>query len=223
MTDTRLEQATGGRWQPFSGQPVRIRWELPKYEESFKRGLALAQAMVPSGTQTLQARQLAEQIRQFDEEMKYRREALAQERQLALAQLAAARAGGAQPYEPKTAGERAAQATAEFVRVGQELYRKYREAGYSHPLYETLAVVLRDPEMTRTMQKWGVSPTDVANALIVSLGRVTPTEYFARGRGQELRTLYEHYLDPGVRGTFRLEVEGLQKQSSPSIWNRLFG
>lgn len=41
---------------PFSGQPMRVKWEPPSYVEMFKRGLQLAQSMIPPGTRTLESK-----------------------------------------------------------------------------------------------------------------------------------------------------------------------
>ena len=76
----------------FTGEPVRIAFSPPSksaaWLEGFMGGAEAFSKLVPPGTQTLEAKQLAEQIRQFEEQMKYRYKALAQE--MAIARLNAA-------------------------------------------------------------------------------------------------------------------------------------
>ena len=84
----------------FTGQPVRMRWNPPDRTRAWLKGAELGAQMfsqlAPPGTQTLAAKELAEQMRQFDEKMRYLYRELAQKAALARAQPAA---GGMKPSE----------------------------------------------------------------------------------------------------------------------------
>lgn len=119
----------------------------------------------------------------------------AQKRQ-ALARLSGSGGGssGGSGGVPKTLSERKQLATETLYDAARNRYNQLKAAGYKYPLYYTLNSIMNDPEWVKAATASGADVRWVINALIGSIARQSPQEYFGSGTGAKLKGSYEALL-----------------------------
>lgn len=110
--------------------------------------------------------------------------------QLDQAKLASGGGGGASG-EPKTLSERKQLATVTLFNAGLNRYNELKKAGYQYPLYYTISSMLRDPEWQAAAMESGADVKAAIDALIRSVAKQSPQEYFSKGTGAKLKPFYD--------------------------------
>lgn len=209
--------------EPFSGKPVRVKWEPPSYVEMFKRGLQLAQSMIPPGTRTLESilreaemtgyykgqptvelQRLLEEKRYHDLWAQIQREGIAAD--LAKAQLSAL-TGGTDIPQWQYKIQQTAWVTNELHKNYQAMSNAYKAAKtpkekekYAYPLFQAIEATFKKPDIQEAIMG-GADVVVALNNLVRSVaGKTSPSmEAYLVNFASSLARQYETARDDKKR------------------------
>jgi len=92
---------------------------------------------------------------------------------------------------PGTQTDRKNTATTTLLKAGLQRYDQLRKSGkYKYPLYYTVSSMLRDPSLAADAIESGADVIRAVDALIMSIAKKSPEQYFSSGTGAKLKDFY---------------------------------
>lgn len=146
-----------------------------------------------AGTKTLDAKKLDYSMKDADRQYELDRAKTAYD----ISKPYSSGGGGGGSSGGNTLTERQNRATSELMGVAQNIYGTFRNEGTSqglknagYPLYHTIEYILRNPGINQQIVSSGADRQTAIDNIIYQYGGVSPEEYFSKGQGQSLQSLY---------------------------------